>query len=234
MQARRESDGVIPDPAGLLEEDVMVKQVRAARTRQALIQAAAEVFADSGYALSSLPAISKRAGVSAGALHFHFPSKDVLAVEVESAARESVERLVADGRRACDTSLQLLVTVTRELVVAVAADVVVRAGFKLSVDPSRTDRTGFRQWWRGWVHDLLLEAQREGELAEHVSPDAAAAVIVAATVGFEVLGAGDREWLPPEHLEQFWSLILPQLAAPSGPVAVAPGGSGSLVDGGAA
>ncbi|MFD1276975.1 hypothetical protein ACFQ51_49860 [Streptomyces kaempferi] len=40
----------------------MVKQVRAARTRQALVRAAAEVFADDGYALASLPAISRGPG----------------------------------------------------------------------------------------------------------------------------------------------------------------------------
>ncbi|WRZ87688.1 TetR/AcrR family transcriptional regulator [Streptomyces sp. NBC_01007] len=192
----------------------MVKQVRAARTRQALVLAAAEVFADDGYALSSLPAITRRAGVSAGALHFHFPSKDALAVEVERAGRESVERLVAASGPSSSSLLQLLVAATRELLVAVATDAVVRAGFKLSVDPSRKNGSGFRDWWCAWVCDLLLRAQREGELAEDVSPGGAAAVIVAATVGFEVLGAGDRDWLPPERIDQFWALVLPRLTAP--------------------
>nr|QIY76262.1 helix-turn-helix transcriptional regulator [Streptomyces sp. RLB1-33] len=71
----------------------MVRQVRAVRTRRALVRAAAEVFAEDGYALASLPVISRRAGVSTGALHFHFPSKDLLAREVEAAATVSVQRL---------------------------------------------------------------------------------------------------------------------------------------------
>ncbi|MER7187344.1 ScbR family autoregulator-binding transcription factor [Streptomyces hyaluromycini] len=191
----------------------MVKQLRAARTRQALVLAAAEIFAADGYALSSLPAISRRAGVSAGALHFHFPNKDALAIEVENAARRSVEQLVADRRPSAASVLHLLVTVTREVLGAVAADVVVRAGFKLSVDPSRKNAMGFGCWWRAWVCEELLRAQRAGELAEGVSPDRVAAVIVAATVGFEVLGAEDRDRISPRHVEQFWSLVLPQLAA---------------------
>ncbi|MFF4897811.1 ScbR family autoregulator-binding transcription factor [Streptomyces sp. NPDC001068] len=191
----------------------MVKQLRAARTRQALVRAAAETFADDGYALSSLPAISRRAGVSAGALHFHFPSKDALAVEVEDAARRAVEQMAADRRPSAASALHLLVTVTRELLVMVAADVVVRAGFKLSVDPSRKNGVGFDRWWRAWVSEQLACAQREGELAEGVSPDRVAAVIVAATVGFEVLGAADRDRISPQHVEQFWSLVLPQLTA---------------------
>ncbi|MGW2961002.1 ScbR family autoregulator-binding transcription factor [Streptomyces sp. NPDC001220] len=194
----------------------MVKQLRAARTRQALVHAAAEIFADDGYALSSLPAISRRAGVSAGALHFHFPSKDALAVEVEDAARRTIEHMVADRRPSAASALHLLITVTRELLVAVATDVVVRAGFKLSVDPSRKNGPGFGCWWRTWVCEQLVRAQHQGELAEGVSPDRVAAVIVAATVGFEVLGAADRDRISPQHVEQFWSLVLPQLAARSG------------------
>ena len=191
----------------------MVKQLRAARTRQALVLAAAEIFAADGYALSSLPAISRRAGVSAGALHFHFPSKEALATEVESAARRAVEQLVADRRPSATSALHLLVVVTREVLVAVAADVVVRAGFKLDVDPSRKNGTGFGRWWRAWVCEELLRAQCAGELADGVSPDRVATVIVAATVGLEVLGAEDRDRIPPWHVEQFWSLVLPQLAA---------------------
>jgi hypothetical protein len=66
------------------------------------------------------------------------------------------------------------------------------------------------------VCDQLVRAQRQGELAEGVSPDRVAAVIVAATVGFEVLGAADRDRISLQHAEQFWSLVLPQLSARSG------------------
>ncbi|MFJ9565862.1 ScbR family autoregulator-binding transcription factor [Streptomyces fuscichromogenes] len=191
----------------------MVKQLRAARTRQGLVLAAAEIFAADGYALASLPAICRRAGVSTGALHFHFPSKDALAIEVENTARRSVEQLVAERRPSAPSALHLLVTVTREVLAEIAADVVVRAGFKLSVDPSRKNGAGFGRWWRAWVCEELLRAHRAGELAEGVSPDRVAEVIVAATVGFEVLGAEDRDRISPRHLEQFWSLVLPQLAA---------------------
>ena len=53
----------------------MVKQERALRTREALIESAAEVFDREGFSVASLTAISSRAGVSNGALHFHFASK---------------------------------------------------------------------------------------------------------------------------------------------------------------
>ena len=68
----------------------MVKQERALRTRRALVRAAAEVFAGEGFAPASLTAISRRAGVSNGALHFHFPNKKALARAVEEEALETV------------------------------------------------------------------------------------------------------------------------------------------------
>ncbi|MFD6492381.1 TetR family transcriptional regulator, partial [Streptomyces sp. NPDC060188] len=52
-----------------------MKQQRAVRTRDALIRSAAETFESRGYVQAKLAEISSRAGVSAGALHFHFPNK---------------------------------------------------------------------------------------------------------------------------------------------------------------
>ncbi|WP_328891873.1 ScbR family autoregulator-binding transcription factor [Streptomyces sp. NBC_00316] len=191
----------------------MVKQVRAARTREALIRAAAEVFADDGYALASLPAISKRAGVSTGALHFHFASKDVLAAEVEGAAFERVARLAEHCRAAAGTSLQSLVDTSSGLLHALADDPVVRAGFRLGGDPSRKNDSELLHWWHGRVRDLIVDAQGAGELERTVSADAATTVIVASMVGFGALGVADRTWLSAERVAPFWSFLVPRLAA---------------------
>ncbi|MGW7049656.1 TetR family transcriptional regulator [Streptomyces avermitilis] len=76
----------------------MVKQVRqerAIRTRNALIESAAALFARHGYEVVSLSTISARAGVSNGALHFHFPSKTALAEAVGAAAAQRFGRIIA-------------------------------------------------------------------------------------------------------------------------------------------
>lgn len=191
----------------------MVKQARAAVTRQALISAAAEVFGTDGYAMATLPAISRRAGVSSGALHFHFPNKDALAAAVESAAAESVRALTEECTAAADSRLQALVDAVCRLMVAVTGDAVVRAGFRLGGDPSRKSEAKLYDWWYGWVQESLAQARGDGELAEGVSADDAAVVIVAATVGLETLGAGDRYWLSAERVAQLWSFTLPRLGA---------------------
>ncbi|MGW2748567.1 ScbR family autoregulator-binding transcription factor [Streptomyces sp. NPDC001450] len=195
----------------------MVKQVRAVRTRQALIRAAAEAFAHDGYARASLPAISKRAGVSAGALHFHFPSKDALASEIECAAARTVEEMTAHCRSMGGSALAVLVAAIRQLVVALAADPVTRAGFALSGDPARDGGTAVVDSWHGWVRDVVDQAQAAGELTDDLSPECVAGAVVAATVGFEVLGSADRDWLSKDRMVEFWTCLLPRLATVPGP-----------------
>lgn len=64
----------------------MAKQERAVRTREALLRSAAEIFDTDGFVSASLSAICSKAGVSSGALHFHFASKGALAEAIERAA----------------------------------------------------------------------------------------------------------------------------------------------------
>ncbi|MER7741817.1 ScbR family autoregulator-binding transcription factor [Streptomyces sp. NPDC096538] len=189
----------------------MVMQARAARTRRALIVAAAEVFADEGYVRASLPLICRRAGVSSGALHFHFASKDALAAKVEGAAVDSAQELADRCRAAGATALQSLVDTTSALMLAMASDPVVRAGFRLSGDPSRKGGAQLFTWWDASVRELVQRARDAGELARDVSPDDAAAVIVAATVGSQTLAGWDGDWLSAGRAERFWAFVLPRL-----------------------
>lgn len=57
----------------------MAQQERAVRTRRAVLEAAATVFADHGYTAATVADILKTAGVTKGALYFHFDSKEALA-----------------------------------------------------------------------------------------------------------------------------------------------------------
>ena len=55
------------------------RQERAEVTREAILEGAAEAFDAAGFGSTSLSDISQRAGVTKGALYFHFPSKEALA-----------------------------------------------------------------------------------------------------------------------------------------------------------
>ena len=69
-------------------------------TRASLIQAAAEVFAERGYAGAGIDAIAERAGVTGGAFYKHFPSKAELLLEVVEQALHALplaEQLSSEG-----------------------------------------------------------------------------------------------------------------------------------------
>lgn len=57
-------------------------QERAQRTRRRVLVAAAGVFAQRGFARASMAEILDAAGVTKGALYFHFPGKEALAKAV--------------------------------------------------------------------------------------------------------------------------------------------------------
>ncbi|WP_411107591.1 ScbR family autoregulator-binding transcription factor [Streptomyces sp. cmx-4-9] len=191
----------------------MAKQERAVRTRETLIRCAAEIFDREGFTVASLTTISTQAGVSNGALHFHFASKAALADAVEDAALVRL-RAVGEHVRQAESGLQQLVDATHGLTRGLREDVVLRAGFVLSGDTARPPQTDLRLHWQSWVEGAIARAGGADELRPGVGLGSASAAVVAATVGFEVLCARDARWIAPETVTQFWQLLLPSLAAP--------------------
>ncbi|MEV7912052.1 ScbR family autoregulator-binding transcription factor [Streptomyces griseus] len=191
----------------------MTKQERATRTRRSLIRSAAIVFEQHGYAQARLTLISSGAGVSTGALHFHFENKAAVAEAVVVEASRELREMSGAIRRRTDTALQALVDSSHALAERLREDPVSRAGFRLSCDAARTAAPDLRVQWHHRVRELLDEAAAAGTLADDVSREDAAAATVAATAGFEVLGRHDSGWLSPYMLTGFWQLLLPRLAA---------------------
>ncbi|THA69997.1 TetR family transcriptional regulator [Streptomyces sp. A0958] len=192
----------------------MAKQERALRTREALIKSAAEVFDCEGFGVASLTTISNRAGVSNGALHFHFASKAALAEAVEEAAGRRLDHVTRQATRG-PNALQCLVNATHDLARGLREDVVLRAGFGLSSEQSYAGGQNLRLEWRRWVEGALKRADGEGVLTENLSAQDVMLAVVAATVGFEVLGARDATWLSYRTLTRFWQLLLPRLTPPA-------------------
>ncbi len=189
----------------------MVQQERAARTRQALLRAAAETFDREGFIPSALSGISDRAGVSKGALHFHFTNKAGLARAVEREAGTALRAIVGKALTDPPPTLQRLVDATYALAALLREDVVVRAGFRLCCERTRPPEGPYAQWER-FVARMLERADAEGSLTHAVGAREAGQAIVAATTGFELLGRYDSRWLSAPSLAAFWSLLLPHLA----------------------
>jgi AcrR family transcriptional regulator len=197
----------------------MAKQDRAIRTRQQLIRSAAEAFDGGGYALSSLTEISNRAGVSSGALHFHFSSKRALGEAVESAAAQALQEMLARRPHGRSTPLQVLVGASNALTARLAQDVVLRAGFGLAGDA--TWQGGVTLWleWRAWVRSVLVLARSEGSLAADVALDDVVSAVTTAVVGSQALGRVGAQWSPQRAVAHFWNLLLPRICVDPGDAA---------------
>ncbi|ONK09817.1 ScbR family autoregulator-binding transcription factor [Streptomyces sp. MP131-18] len=204
----------------------MARQDRAMRTRQELIRSAAEAFDRGGFAHSSLAEISSRAGVSTGALHFHFSSKKELGEAVEAAAAHTLHRIIAHCPLGHDAPLQLLVDASHFLAQRLEEDVVLRAGFGLGND--LTWDAGVKLWleWRNWVRGMLNFASGQGSLAADVSLEDAVGAITAAVVGIAVLARSDPEWPLRRSVTGFWQVMLPRLSAQQGLAALNAKGTG--------
>ncbi|MEU9625601.1 ScbR family autoregulator-binding transcription factor [Streptomyces luteogriseus] len=206
----------------------MTKQDRAVRTRLALIRSAAEQFEARGYVRASLAEISAGAGVSSGALHFHFANKAAVAEAVEHAAEDALREAAARHRHGDGSALQRLVDVTHHIARLLCADVVVRAGLRLNAEQAAGRVRDLRRGWRECVLGLLAEAEGGGELAAGVTPQRTSAVVLAATTGIEVLAREDHGWLARPSLTDLWLMLLPCLAAPCLAGTLDPAGSASV------
>src|SRR5205823_3164873 len=76
------------------------KQERSHAMVETIIEAAARVFVELGYARASTNRIAQAAGVSVGSLYQYFPGKDAIAVELARRLRASRLELVTSRLRA--------------------------------------------------------------------------------------------------------------------------------------
>lgn len=71
-----------------------LRERRALETREALVAAGRNLFAEMGYAATTVEAISDRAGMTRGAFYKHFPDKDALFEEVvRNLSKELIEHV---------------------------------------------------------------------------------------------------------------------------------------------
>ena len=161
-------------------------------TRASILQTAAEVFAERGYADTTLSELIARSGLTKGAFYFHFASKEQLAFAVlEEKQRqwlEFVSQRVLDKPRAIDQLRALgpaLIKLHREDPSAYSAP-------RLSRDLGRMPELAgtVRAQMRGWIHlvaDIISRARRDGDLPSQLDPTALATILVAATDGLKDL-----------------------------------------------
>ncbi|MFF5448512.1 ScbR family autoregulator-binding transcription factor [Streptomyces sp. NPDC012888] len=190
----------------------MAEQLRALRTRRAILEAAARIFEEHGYQAATISQILNAAGVTKGALYFHFQSKEDLAQGV--LAEQDHQISVPDRASKVQEVVDEVMLHAHRL----QTDPMVRAGVRLTMDQlaDGLDRSGpFRRWAEVGT-ELLRQAQAQGELLPHVTPAETAEVIVAAFAGVQsmsqaVCDYGDLTY----RVSSLMRHLLPSVAVPS-------------------
>ncbi len=189
-------------------------QQRAKDTRLSVIEGAARVFAEIGYGNASLTDITKRAGVTKGALYFHFTSKRELALAV---IEEQHAMVLAAGSAIVasdDPALDRLIGLCRMFGQQLLDEPVVQGGIRLTFEASAFDAdvSGPYQDWINTAEHLLREAATDGFVRADLDAAAFARHLVASFTGVqmvsEVLTSREDVLL---RIEQMWEFMLPAL-----------------------
>lgn len=159
-------------------------QARAQKTRAAILTAAATQFDALGYAETSISTIIAGGDITKGAIYFHFASKEAIALQLIDDWNHTVGETISIARILGSESTKLgqLTAIFASLADQVASDPAMRAGMKLTLEPSIDDGHAFSRWVQD-IHSLVEEAITAGELGNHPAVHRLAWNLCAGTVG---------------------------------------------------
>ena len=149
-------------------------------TRDRLVDSAAALIEEGGYAAATVAAVAERAGVATGALYRHFPSKAELFVEVfRSAAEQELAAMRAAAARHATFSERLEAVISTYATSALRRRRLAWALVHEPVDPIvDVERLAYRRLYRDGMTELLRQGIDAGAI-----PDQHAELTSAAVVG---------------------------------------------------
>ncbi|MEV7360573.1 ScbR family autoregulator-binding transcription factor [Kitasatospora sp. NPDC091276] len=189
----------------------MVRQERAIRTRRLILEAAASVFDEHGYEGATIGEVVARAGVTRGAVYFHFASKRELAQGVveEQFGRDEIPE------RHC--KLQEFVDLGMVIAHLMPGDPLLSAGARLSLgqDVFGDLSGGATPGWIARLEAVLTAAGERGELLPHVLPAETAWLMTGAWTGVQIQsqkmsGRADLE----RRVAVLYRHVMPSIAVP--------------------
>ncbi|MFJ8885215.1 ScbR family autoregulator-binding transcription factor [Streptomyces sp. NPDC102402] len=185
-QSTRLSDTPFDDTSHL-------KQQRAIRTRGIILNAAAKAFATDGFPQVTVKDIADGAEMTKGAVYFHFPNKEALAVAVLEVFYGRMQDAINGALEHRDpSSTATFVAVLRRLARAFQEDVFIHAGARLQIERPYI-KAELPVPYVGTLEvltDLLDKCRKAGSLPEDTKPEA-----MARALGSAVFGAQHISWV---------------------------------------
>jgi AcrR family transcriptional regulator len=189
----------------------MPQQERARITRQKILEAAADVIYRVGFANATLGDITEAAGVTKGALYFHFVSKEDIAHalidEQHRVSREGAAAILAVGGSPVELMMRLCMDLSRRLM----EDRMVRAGIRLTTDASTFETPLVDPYldWMATFETLAGQAIDAGELTPAVTPAQFARVLIPSFTGIQLVSETFTERADlPERIHELWIVLL--------------------------
>jgi len=191
----------------------LARQERAEQTRNAILEAAASRFDAVGFLGASLSDILAEAGVTKGALYFHFKSKEDLAdalIDEQFTVWEPLSAIEQPG-------LQTVIDLTQGMAASLRSDVRVRASIRLVIEQGSflTPAGNVYKQWIDTIHGCLLAAKVAGDLRKEVSAHDLAQLVVGSFTGIQLNSqvlTGRSDLL--ERVTFMWTTILSSVVPP--------------------
>ena len=190
----------------------MAKQARAHATRESIVQAAAIVFSDQTYAQATLGEVLREAGVTQGALYFHFDSKHALAQEIIDRQHQL---FLEAGKGLLDKparGIPSMIALSRELASQITTSALVRAGLRLSTESADEFAQTAKQPYEDWIATCEIFVRRavlEGDISPGREPSQIATFVIATFSGVQALSQARTQWADVlDRLEEMWEFLL--------------------------
>jgi len=190
--------------------------MRRERTRARILEAALRLFQEKGIAETSMSDIERAAGVSKGALYFHFDSKEALVLAALAKAREDFTRFLKEAfsqgpprcalRRFLDMVYRRLAEEEFRngcLFGNTAMEVAGREG------PVRDLLERTFEEWKEALAQVLGEARRRGCLSGEVPPEDLALFLISALEGAILLARLKKDGSPLKTVSRVLENLIP-------------------------
>jgi AcrR family transcriptional regulator len=206
-------DDQLPTPPPLEKP----RQERAQVTQAAIIKAAATIFAERGYARTTLDVVAVAAGVTKGALYFHFASKHDLANAVIAEETRITTVTAQETLDAGYSAIETLIRLNRNLTEQIVSDVVVAAGVKLTTE-ELVAHLAIEAPYAVWTNLYVLLFQRAidaGELRAELDAALLSRFVVGAFTGVHLVSNSLTQRADVfDRVREMWELMLPGISSP--------------------
>jgi AcrR family transcriptional regulator len=166
--------------------------IRAGRSRRAILDAAAPIFAERGYEAASLNEIILASGLTKGGFYFHFRSKRELALAVLDDGGQRWVRSLGQELGETPRAIDRLVAAPR-MIARLAREgqgpaALRRLADDLTRDPEIRDEVcGSIRTWIGSAAADIAAAQAEGSIRADLDPEVLAEILISAFVGAQTI-----------------------------------------------